>query len=101
MRDACLKQYGKSEKTRQAYAGHLARGKQWIAEQVTKAQRRGQNTWEGIPVAELKLVFENPPNRHTATALQLHLVHRCFKENRSKSTADGVHGAFAQYWDTM
>jgi len=101
VRDACLKQYGKSENTRKAYAGHIARGKKWIASQVAKAQRKGVDSWEEIPLSALKVVFETPPSRYTAKALQLHLVHRCFREHRSKSTAEGVQGAFAEYWDTM
>ena len=55
----------------------------------------------GIPTDELEKAFDRPPNRYSAMALEMFLVQKCFTDGLGPSTADGIHGAFAAYWDTM
>ena len=101
VRNASLKQFGKSEKTIQAYAGHLNRGMKWLKELVAGAWEDGIVMYEGFHVDELETAFGKPPNKASAKALELFLTEKCHDKKRSKSTGEGIHGAFARYWDTM
>jgi hypothetical protein len=100
MQDACLVEYGTSKNTKKAYKGHLSRGKKFLEEMVgqKKASREDGNL---INADQLAKAFDNPPNEYSAMALELFLTHKCFNEGLSVSTGQGIHGAFAKYWDEM
>ncbi|KAF8817109.1 hypothetical protein BYT27DRAFT_7247661 [Phlegmacium glaucopus] len=66
--DKNLDKFGKAEKTKKAYQGHLAQGKNFLIDIIEQQQS------EGI---------------------------ECFKDKLSKSSAEGIHSAFAQYCDNM
>ncbi|KAJ6480027.1 hypothetical protein C8R47DRAFT_1186705 [Mycena vitilis] len=38
---------------------------------------------------------------HSAAALEMFITQKCIVEMLGKSTADGIHGAYAKFWDTM
>ena len=102
IRDASLLQYGKSKNTNKAYAGHVARGKKFLASIISERKAKGIEVCDkGIPTDELAKAFENPPNRYSAVALEFFLVQKVFTEELSKSYAEGIQGAFADYWDKM
>lgn len=86
--------------TEKVYSGHLAWGKQWLKEVVTQGVE-SKETSQGILTAEFAKAFDKPPNQFSVTALEMFLVKKCFNQNCGKDTAEGIHGAFAAYWDTM
>lgn len=101
-RDEGLKQFGKAEKTHKAYKGYLDAGKKWLKELVECEQQRGVDKLYQIPLDKLAVAFDKPPNQYSAVALELFLTSKCFGERKcGKSTAEGIHGAFCQYWDKM
>lgn len=101
IRDENLKQFGKAKNTRKAYSGYLARGQCWLGQIVEDAREMGLEEFEGMSIDGFKAAFDNPPNRHSATALELFLVQKCFTEGLKEGTADGIHAAFTEYWESM
>ncbi|KIJ89479.1 hypothetical protein K443DRAFT_16071 [Laccaria amethystina LaAM-08-1] len=100
--DARLVEYGKSKNTNKAYAGHISRGRKFLADIVAERELKGIEVCDkGIPTNELAKAFDKPPNRHSAVALEFFLVQKVFTEELSKSYAEGIQGAFADYWDKM
>ncbi|KAJ7753850.1 hypothetical protein B0H16DRAFT_1544129 [Mycena metata] len=98
--------YTNAKKTSEAYDGYLARGNTFLKSCV--AQRRKEEAREGwvhpeghIDTDLLAKAFSKPPNKYSATALELFITQKCLVENLKKSTAEGIHGAYAKYWDTM
>jgi hypothetical protein len=72
------------------------------------AQRRkdeARESWvrpqDHIDTDLLAKAFSKPPNKYSATALEMFITQKCLVEKLKKSTAEGIHGAFAKYWDTM
>jgi len=102
-RVACRNEFGRSKNTKSNYAGYIKRGKSFLADIVAERRANGEGVIckEGITTDVLEKAFENPPNKYSAMALELFLVQKCFTENLGKSTGDGIHGAFADYWDNM
>lgn len=102
VRDASLLEFGKSKNTNKAYAGHIARGKKFLANVVAERKAKGIEVCDkGIPTTELAKAFDKPPNRYSAVALEFFLVQKVFTEELSRSYAEGIQGAFADYWDKM
>lgn len=84
----------------------LDRGRAILADVVTdKRQKEKEDAscpeLEGIDTKILAEAFDGPPNKHSAYALELYLTQKCVVEGYGKSTAEGIHGAFAKYWDGM
>jgi len=102
IRDASLLEYGKSKNTNKAYAGHIARGRRFLENIVAERKAKDIEVCDkGIPTTELAKAFDKPPNRYSAVALEFFLVQKVFTEELSKSYAEGIQGAFADYWDKM
>lgn len=98
VRDASLLEFGKSKNTNKAYAGHIARGKKFLANVVAERKAKGIEVCDkGIPTTELAKAFDKPPNRYSAVALEFFLVQKVFTEELSRSYAEGIQGAFADY----
>ncbi|KAJ7644798.1 hypothetical protein FB45DRAFT_976028 [Roridomyces roridus] len=101
---AAEKEFSKSKKTRAAYDGYLRRGRamlKTVARDREEKEKKGWKCPEGIDTKLLAAALEGPPNKHSALALELFLTQKCLTEELGKSTADGIHGAFADYWDSM
>ena len=105
-------EHGRPKRTRDNYAGYVERGKAFLRELV--AERRGNvdhvdNKLDSldddididIDIDLMEKAFDNPPNKYSVMVLELYLVQKCLTEKRGKSTADGIHGAFTDYWDNM
>ncbi|EDR06462.1 uncharacterized protein LACBIDRAFT_328853 [Laccaria bicolor S238N-H82] len=100
--DASLLEFGKSKNTNKAYAGHIAQGKKFLANVVAERDTKGIEVCDkGIPTTELAKAFDKPPNRYSAVALEFFLVQKVFTKELSRSYAEGIQGAFADYWDKM
>ncbi|KAJ7920082.1 hypothetical protein B0H13DRAFT_1867987 [Mycena leptocephala] len=103
---AIREEFSKGRRTKAAYTGYLNRGRD-ILVHIVKERRlkekttRGWKCPEGIDTGLLEKAFEGPPNKHSAMALELYLTQKCVVEGRGKSTAEGIHGAFADYWDNL
>jgi hypothetical protein len=97
--------YCKSNHTREAYKGYVARGKAFLAQLVTECQRFGESDAsvapDGIDTRLLAKAFDNPPNEHSVDALEMFLSQKCFKEDCGHSTAEVIQAAFADHWDNM
>lgn len=89
--------------TDSSYQGHVSCGKAFLHDLIMRhcENSKGEVCSEGIWTDELERAFENPPNRHSALALELFLVQKCFTEGHTVSTADGIYGGFAALWDKM
>jgi hypothetical protein len=102
-----LQEYGKSERTRTAYATYVARGKEfldYIVGQRREAQAKGGKQPDDIDTNLLAKAFDKPPNgpnQLSAKALEFFLVEKCFQQNCGRSTAERIHAAFCDYWDNM
>ncbi|KAF8327307.1 hypothetical protein F5887DRAFT_1077645 [Amanita rubescens] len=64
-----------AQRTLEAYRGYITKGKEFLALMV-KARRENQEKDE-IDTDLLEKAFDNPPNRFSAKALELFLVHKC------------------------
>lgn len=98
--------YSQGQRTSTSYAGYLQRGRNFLADIVQERceKEAAEPGWvcpEGIDTDVLRKAFDNPPNKHSVYALELFLVQKCMTEGWGKSTGEGIHGAFAKYWDTM
>ncbi|KAM6502988.1 hypothetical protein JOM56_002965 [Amanita muscaria] len=92
-------QYGKAAKTRAAYTSYVRRGKEFLAQLV--AARRMSHEKDEIDTNLLEKAFEKPPNQYSTKALEFFLVEKCIRQGCTRSTAEGVQAAFADYWDHM
>ncbi|KAJ7028164.1 hypothetical protein C8F04DRAFT_1044291 [Mycena alexandri] len=97
-------EYSKSKKTKSTYSGYLDRARDIIAEVVEKRRaevKTGQGLPDGIDTDLLAVALDGKPNKLSATALELCITQKCVVEGLSKSTAEGLHGAWANYWDGL
>lgn len=103
VRNEKVSEFSTVKNTNNAYNGHVARGMAFLKEIVKDREENGEGTMcsLGIPTDELEKAFDKPPNRYSALALEMFLVQKCFTEDLGISTAYGIHGGFAAYWDTM
>ena len=105
VKKASLDKFGSSKNTKKAYKGHLSRGTKFLEEIVAERRASGVDEIDEngvrIDINRLAKAFDNPPNEYSAMALELFLVQKCFTEDLSASTGQGIHGAFAKYWDEM
>lgn len=66
------------------------------------AQHREKEGPDSIETNELaKALNDNKPNKYSAVALELFLTQKCLTENNRISTAEGIQGAFVDYWENM
>lgn len=114
--------HGKSEQTRNNYSGHIRRGIDFLANfarEEQEAEEIWKNTEDGsnllsadneneIPTdieaqmdPKFHVAFTGPPIRCTPTAIAVFLAHKCFTEERGKSTASAVHSAFLDHYAQM
>ncbi|KAJ7665394.1 hypothetical protein DFH06DRAFT_1390895 [Mycena polygramma] len=98
--------YTNAQRTTAAYAGYLARGSDFLAEVVAERRKKELEDpkWvcpQNIDTDILAEAFSKPPNEHSAAALEMFITQKCIVEMLGKSTAEGIHGAYAKFWDTM
>ena len=102
IRNTRVKELSTVKNTDSAYKGYVARGIKFLENVVAQRRLNGEHVCaEGISTDMLEKAFNRPPNHYSALALEMFLVQKCFTENCGVSTAEGIHGAFASYWDTM
>jgi hypothetical protein len=98
------RQYGKSERTQKSYMTYVQKGKAWLTEnteRLRKGLKDGEDSVDGVNVSLWESAFDYPPNKYSASALELFLTKRCFEDNLGQSTAELIQAAFADYWDNM
>ena len=116
------RKHGKSERTRDNYGGHIRRGIDFLAnfaKEEQEAEENWQNSEDGsnllsaeneneIPTdveaqmdQNFHLAFSGTPIRCSPTAIAMFLAHKCFTEERAKSTATAVHSAFLDHYAQM
>jgi hypothetical protein len=103
VRNEKVNEFSTVKNTDNAYNGHVARGMAFLKAVVKERQENGEEMMcgLGIPTDELEKAFDKPPNRYSVMALEMFLVQKCFTDGLGESTATGIHGGFAAYWDTM
>ena len=96
-------EHGQPKTTKSNYGGYIKRGKEFLALLVERRQAQGDSaSMDGLDTNVLEKAFDdNRPNEYSATALELYLTEKCFNEGHGKSTAEGIHSAWANYWDNM
>ncbi|KAJ7151417.1 hypothetical protein C8R43DRAFT_1087984 [Mycena crocata] len=105
-RQTARSNFTQAPRTKNQYGRYVVQGKEFLRDVVEARRKKAKEEpgWvcpQGIDTDVLEKAFENPPNKHSSVALELFLTQKCFVENLGKSTADGIHGAFAKLWDTM
>jgi len=94
--------YGQPEKTKKAYEGYVKNGKAFLATLVEKRRAEDKTEDEIQETNGIEKAFNtDKPNKQSAIALELFLTQKCLNEGKGMSTATGIHGAFARYWDKM
>ena len=96
-------EHGRPKRTRENYTGYVDRGKAFLADLVAERRDNHLDSLDNndIDVDMMEKAFDNPPNKYSVMVLELYLVQKCLTENRGKSTAAGIQGAFTDYWDNM
>jgi hypothetical protein len=108
-----LKESGKAahlraKKTRKCYAGHVKRGRQWLAEHFcTETDEHEQSAPDGIKGEkddpyldpEFPNAFDCIPNKMSDKALALFLTYKGFHQNLSQEMVEGIRAAFKDLWD--
>ncbi|KAJ7225060.1 hypothetical protein B0H12DRAFT_1205286 [Mycena haematopus] len=82
-------EFSNASNTKAAYKGYRDRGNAIIGDV--------DPSWkcpEGIDTDLLANALKGHPNKHSVYALELYLT-------QNKNTAEGIHGAFANYWDHL
>jgi hypothetical protein len=105
--------HGRPKRTQDNYAGYVERGKAFLEELVAERREKVDHIDTGnkpdsldddidiIDIDMMEKAFDNPPNKYSVMVLELYLVQKCLTEKKGKSTANGIHGAFTDYWDNM
>jgi hypothetical protein len=106
VKESSRAEHGRPKRTRDNYAGYVERGKAFL--ECLVAERRenfDDNNLDSldndIDIDIMEKAFDNPPNKYSVMVLELYLVQKCLTEKKGKSTAAGIQGAFADYWDNM
>ncbi|KAJ7193098.1 hypothetical protein B0H12DRAFT_1246059 [Mycena haematopus] len=99
-------EFGKALKTKKAYKGYYTRGVAIIDDVVADRKRQeaenpGCLANDGIDTELLAKAFSGPPNKHSVYALELYLTQKCVVEGHGQPTAEGIHGAMADYWERL
>ena len=96
-------EHGRPKRTRENYTGYIDQGKAFLADLVAERQDNHLDSLDSndVDMDMMEKAFDNPPNKYSLMVLELYLVQKCLTENRGKSTAAGIQGAFADYWDNM
>lgn len=117
-----IKTHLQANNTRTNYAGHVRRGREWLASHFeTPSCSAVSETWRGdtsenslilLPAtAEIhadndvyedpafKYAFESIPNRCSDKALALFMSLKGFHENLSKTTVESIRSAFKKLWE--
>ncbi|KAG1718424.1 uncharacterized protein EDB91DRAFT_1066652 [Suillus paluster] len=117
-----IKTHLQANNTRMNYAGHVRRGREWLASHFeTPSCSAVSETWRGdtsenslvlLPAtAEIhadndvyedpafKYAFESIPNRCSDKALALFMSLKGFHENLSKTTVESIRSAFKKLWE--
>ncbi|KAJ6500206.1 hypothetical protein C8R47DRAFT_1317483 [Mycena vitilis] len=99
-------EFSKSKRTQATYKGYVDRARVILADIVKerKAKQKADPSWkcpEGIDTELLAKALEGSPNKHSAMALELCITQKCIVEGLGKGTAEGLHGAWAKYWDEL
>ena len=115
-----MKDHGKAPRTTESYDGHVRCGRDFLAAFVEE-QCEVESQWMNGEDSSTHLstegedemssnatkhpqfheAFSGPPIECTPYALALFLAHKCFTENRGKSTAAAIHAGFKRYYDQM
>lgn len=106
IKESSRTQCGCPKATWDNYSGYVQQGKKFLSELVAErcANRDGGHTQpeeDDMDMDILEKAFDNPPNKCLVMVLKLFLVQKCLTENRGSSTAAGIQGGFADYWDNM
>ncbi len=97
-------EYGQPKSTTKNYEGYVKQGKQFLVDLVKRRQAEGgaSDELDDVNTDELERAFDDEkPNRYSVMALELFLTEKCLNEGHGKSTANGIHGAWARFWDKM
>ncbi|KAF8688094.1 hypothetical protein AX14_003512 [Amanita brunnescens Koide BX004] len=93
--------FGKSKKTLEQYRRYINRGREFLAVCVQQRREDCAAAKDDIDDELLLRAFDNPPNKHSAEALELFMVQKCLREDCGGSTSVSIHSAFAWHWDNM
>lgn len=93
--------FGKAKKTLEHYKRYIQRGREFLAVCVKQRREDCAAAKDDIDNELLLKAFDNPPNKHSAEALELFMVQKCLCEACGGSTSVSMHSAFAWHWDNM
>lgn len=84
IRNDGVKKHKMATNTRDSYGGYIKRLRAW-----------------GKKTPGYELAFEGNPKVFSPKALANYISLRCMKDDRGKSTADGVHAAWKKHWEEL
>ena len=101
----------KAANTRRNYAGHVKRGRTWLAQffKDGSSSESKELSWltpdhvvgkdDPYTNPAFECAFDRTPNEFSDRALSLFLTYKGFHENPGKNTVDGIRAAFKDLWD--
>ena len=112
-------QHVRAANTRKAYEGHFTRAQAFLASFFLE-EADAELKWKAKAGAglsgddegeidsqklrddeEFRNAFIGLPSESTPQAITMFLAYKCFEENNSRSTAEGIHAAFIAKYDDM
>ena len=101
----------KATNTRKCYAGHVKRGREWLAEYFKDEKSSKELPWltpthvssEEDPYANpaFAYAFGRVPNEFSDGALSLFLTYKGFHQNLGRNSIEGIRAAFKDLWDKV
>jgi hypothetical protein len=99
----------KATNTRKCYAGHVKRGREWLAEYFKDKRSSKELPWlspahvsgEEDPYTNpaFAYAFDRVPNEFSDKALSLFLTYKGFHQNLGRNSVEGIRVGFKDLWD--
>lgn len=87
--------------TCEQYERYLCQGKEFLEACIKQWWKTFALQKDRINDDLLAKAFDAPPNKLSATALELFLIEKCLHKGLGEGTGISIHAAFAWYWDNM
>jgi hypothetical protein len=115
LKEAGKETHLKATNTKKCYAGHVKRGREWLAEffngttsptdlpwlSPEQAPAVGQDGPDPYADPAFAHAFDSVPNEFSDKALSLFLTYKGFHQDLRRNTVEGIRAAFKDLWDRV
>ena len=114
LKEARKKTHLKANNTKKCYAGHVKRGREWLAEFFDGGTPPTDLPWlspEQAPVSRDDLdpyanpafarAFDRVPNKFSNKVLSLFLTYKGFHQDLGRNTIEGIRAGFKDMWEQV